>query len=445
MSEIPTATWRPATAGAWRPTVAFVRSSLAAIVLVTVALLTERPDLLVLGTPFAIVAAWSAASRPRARPTLTDRFGNTTVREGDATTWRGRVGEADGCDLVSARMEPAVWLDHRVGSRADQGAVAVPVVDGRAEIGIVVRSTRWGRRLVAPVQLVASSSWGSFQSSMSTTHGSLTTLPLPALFDTAAPRRPTDGLVGLERATRRGEGSEFAGVRAFGTGDRIRRINWSRSLRSEQLQVNATWADQDTHVALVVDAGDDYGLSEGIDGAASSLDTAVRAAGAIAEHAGRRGDRISLRVFGTVGRLVVPAAAGPVQLRRVLDTLSRVQPGRGSVGTYRGSLPPWPASGAELTVVLSPLISNEALDRAVSLGRHGLPVVVIDTLPESVDVDDDPYAALAWRIRLLERRREIRRVQRAGIPVVRWIGPGSLDAFLRDVARRASAPRMRAG
>jgi uncharacterized protein (DUF58 family) len=441
MSATTSEAWRAGSAGPWRPTAAFVRSSLVAIVLVTIALMSQRPDLLVLGTPFAIVTAWSAATRPHATPTLVDRFGNTTVREGDATTWRGRVGDAAGCDLVSVRMEPALWLDHRL----DHGSAAVPIVDGVAELAVVVRSTRWGRRLIEPARLVASSPWGGFQSSMHTIHRALTTLPLPALFDTAAPRRPTDGLVGLERSTRRGEGSEFAGVRTFATGDRIRRINWTRSLRSEQLQVNATWADQDTHVALVLDAGDDYGLSEGIDGAASSLDTAVRAAGAIAEHAGRRGDRISLRVFGTVGRFVVPTAAGAMQLRRVLDTLSRVQPGRGSIGFHRGALPPWPASGAELTVVLSPLISNEALDRAVSLGRHGLPVVVIDTLPDSVAVDDDPYAALAWRIRLLERRREIRRVQRAGIPVVRWLGPGSLDQFLRDVARRASAPRVRTG
>jgi len=153
------------------------------------------------------------------------------------------------------------------------------------------------------------------------------------------------------------------------------------------------------------------------------------------------------RVFGTLALHVVPAASGPTQVRRVLDSLSRVRPSGASPSSRRGSngVRAWPASGAELTVMLSPLISREALDRAVSLGRHGLPVVVIDTLPSSVVIDDDPYASLAWRIRLLDRRREIRRVQQAGIPVVRWLGPGSLDQFLRDVARRASAPRMRLG
>jgi hypothetical protein len=67
---------------------------------------------------------------------------------------------------------------------------------------------------------------------------------------------------------------------------------------------------------------------------------------------------------------------------------------------------------------------------------------VVDTLPEDVHVVDDPTAELAWRIRLLERRREIRTVQQVGVPVIAWHGPGSLDPFLREMARRSSAPRM---
>ncbi len=428
------------TAAPWRPTIAYGRGALLAIGLVTMALLGHRPDLLVLATPFAIVTAWSTLTRPTALPLVSDRLGNPTLREGDASTWRATVSDLDGTDIVSARVTPAPWIETQPGG----GAVSLPVVDGAAHLDVVVRSTRWGRRLLDPVPITAASSWGAFQTSMTTTHISLTTLPVPSVFDTQAPMRPTDGLVGLYRSKRRGEGSEFAGIRAFATGDRIRRINWSRSLRAGELQVNATWADQDTHVSLVIDAADDYGVSDGVDGSASSLDTTVRAAGAIAEHYGRRGDRISLRAFGTLAQHLVPAASGPVQLRRVLDTLSRLRPAGASLAAPR-SVRPWPSSGAQLTVMLSPLISREALDRAVSLGRHGLPVVVIDTLPATVAVDSDPYASLAWRIRLLERRREIRRVQAAGIPVVRWLGPGSLDEFLRDVARRASAPRMRVG
>src|SRR4029450_4346399 len=85
----------------------------------------------------------------------------------------------------------------------------------------------------------------------------------------------------------------------------------------------------------------------------------------------------------------------------------------------------------QLAVVLSPLIAPDALDLAVALGQRGMSVIGVGTLPVHIarhlGQDEDPYTALAWRIRLLERRRELRVVTAAGIPVVAWRGPGSLD------------------
>ncbi len=93
--------------------------------------------------------------------------------------------------------------------------------------------------------------------------------------------------------------------------------------------------------------------------------------------------------------------------------------------------------------MLSPLIAPVALRQAVALARRQLSVVVIDTLPYNLtEPGHDPMAAIAWRIRLLERDREVRLVQQAGVPVVQWRGPGSLDQVLRDIGRRARAPRM---
>ncbi len=95
-----------------------------------------------------------------------------------------------------------------------------------------------------------------------------------------------------------------------------------------------------------------------------------------------------------------------------------------------------------MTVMLSPLISPDSLDLAVSIARQGHAVVVIDTLPEHVVAHDDDLTSLAWRIRLLERRRELRMVTAAGIPVIAWRGPGSLDQVIRDISRRTTGPRM---
>ena len=200
----------------------------------------------------------------------------------------------------------------------------------------------------------------------------------------------------MHRSARSGEGNEFAAIRPFRSGDRLRRINWIRSARSNELQVNSTWADLDTHIALIVDATEDFGVSEGIDGLASSLDGAVRAAGAIAEHYAPRGERVSLSTFGTTAITSLPPGTGRAQLRRILDTLARVVPSeRGRYGS-RGPTPrPRVASGGQITVMLSPLIAPEVLDLVVTLGRQGMPVIVVDTLPTHVATDEDEFTA--WR------------------------------------------------
>jgi hypothetical protein len=100
-----------------------------------------------------------------------------------------------------------------------------------------------------------------------------------------------------------------------------------------------------------------------------------------------------------------------------------------------------------IVLMCSPLISQSTMERAISLAARGLTLVVVDTLPGDLVLTDDDergdvLTMLAWRIRLLEREVDTRAVAAAGIPVVPWRGPGSLDQVLRDVARRGRAPRM---
>ena len=422
----------------WQPTPALLRSVAVTVVLVAIALIWRRPDLLVIATPFAVVTAWSSLNRPTQSPVFVDSLGHATLREGDATVWRGAVEAVPEVDLALAVIDHDAWVE----TRPECGVVTAPGADGRAALEVPLRSTRWGVRTIERIQVSALSPWAAYRCSTVTPPRSIATLPVPGVFDAGASTRPQDGLVGLHRSTRAGDGNEFAGLRAFRAGDRMRRINWPRSIRVGELQVNGTWADLDTHVALLIDATDDLGISEGIDGRASSLDITVRAAGAIAEHYATRGERVSLATFGGRVAHAVPPASGRAQLRRVLDRMARIQPGGTGGPSAAGRLAVRQSSGSRMTVLLSPLISPEVLDQAVSLGRRGMAVVVIDTLPDHVIDHDDDLTAIAWRIRLLERRREIRMVNGAGIPVVRWRGPGSLDQVIRDIARRTTGPRL---
>jgi len=407
------------------------------------ALLFRVPAMLVMAAPFAFVAVWSAATRPRADMGLISSVSTRTLREGEATTWTAHFTDADQVDHVIALAPQRRWFETRprtgVAAAAPRSGAAGPGAS-TVSVSVALRSTHWGRHDIGPMNVVAVSCWGAFRWKALDTGHQVTTLPLPAVFDAAAPQHRANGLVGLNRSSRPGEGGEFAGIRLFQTGDRLRRINWQRSLRSGELHVTSTYADQDTHVALFVDALIDLGASEGIDGAASSLDTTVRAAGAIAEHFLLRGDRVSLHVFGSRGRSTVPPASGRSHLRRILDVLSTIEPDSSRAGAVRVDRTAIP--GDALAIMLSPLISPVALERAATIASHGLTVAVVDTLPDDVHSDNDAITELAWRIRLLERRREVRIIEQIGVPVTAWRGPGSLDPFLREIARRATAPRM---
>jgi uncharacterized protein (DUF58 family) len=227
-------------------------------------------------------------------------------------------------------------------------------------------------------------------------------------------------------------------------------VQWRQSLRTGVLHVTGTYAEQDSSVVLLLDTGAEIGVSGGIGGAESSLDVTVRAAGAVAEHYLRRGDRVGMRLLGSAERGAVPVRGGAGHLRRLLETLARVVPG-GQVDVDPARLAARIPTGS-VVVVLSPMLTDAAATTAVGLSRRGLDVVVVDTLPTDPGVSgalgaagaagDDPRRAVAWRLRLLERDILLERVAHAGVAVVPWRGPGTLDQVLRGLAARARAPRM---
>ena len=95
-----------------------------------------------------------------------------------------------------------------------------------------------------------------------------------------------------------------------------------------------------------------------------------------------------------------------------------------------------------LVVALSPLLGGAGVAQIAQLVRHRHAVVVIDTLPPHALESPDPWRALAWRVRMLERSVEIDRLAELGVPVVRWRGRGTLDDVLRVLSRVAVGPRL---
>lgn len=437
---------RISTTSVWQPTQAYLRACVLAVSLLLAAMLFHNAGLTVLATPFLVVTAWSLVTRPRQSPKLRYPTRLPILREGEAMSWRLELEVVPGLDQAAMLYERAEYQDLAPESGAvsagaaspagEQGSTEHPVVT----LSVLARSTRWGSQEVGRTLVSATSTWAAFrwgQAQISPLRQ--VTLPLLAVFEAEAPTPHPVGLVGLNRAARRGEGSEFATIRPFQIGDRLRRINWPVSLRTQTLSVTATWADQDAEVMLVVDASTDLGASEGIGGHASSLDVTVRAAGAIAEHFLRRGDRVGLCTFGPdVVRL--PPGGGQPHLLRVLQRLAETKVGNRAAS--EGKLLRLRLGAESIVIMLSACISQLALRQAVTFVGRGLTVIVVDTLPAEIGGIDSTALAAAWRIRRLEREVELRRLANAGVPVVTWHGPGSLDQVLRDLGRRAAAPRM---
>jgi uncharacterized protein (DUF58 family) len=297
--------------------------------------------------------------------------------------------------------------------------------------------------MVGPAVLTGSAAYGLLRCGpYASVPGLVTVWPLRAGFDAVDVVPRAEGLVGPHQSRRLGSGSDIAGVRPFAPGDRLRRVNWRVSQRTDRLHVTSTYSDRDAEVLLCLDSRHDLGEPP-----ASSLDTAVRAASAIAEHYLRHGDRVGLLDLGRVDRRV-RSANGQAHLITLLDVLldarelgrqAASEPFRGRLATELPRLLPRRA----LVITLTPLAGEAIFELLGTLGRGGTAVVVVDTLPDTARPQlQSPWTELAFRLWRLERDVGIGRLASLGVPVVPWIGAGSLDAVLHDVSQAARAPRL---
>lgn len=422
----------------WTPTPALGRATLVAAAALIGAALAGSPVLVVLAAPFLVPVALGLAGRPSSTPRVAAVLGASRLHEGQGTTSTLDLTDGDDAEQVTRVLNREPY----VAARPSSGAVSVLIGEGRGVIELGPR--RWGRPVVGDEQVALTSSWCGYRlGPVRLTPQQLTVWPQAAAYDSSAEAPQPDGLVGAHRSRRVGSGTEFAGIRPFAPGDRLRRISWPVSLRTRELQVVTTRAEQDASVLIVVDALRDIGVSGGIDGRASSLDLTVRAASALADHHIRRGDRVGMRVVGP-GDARVPFGGGPRHLHRITGTLTRVVPETASVPHETLELG---VTGGCVVYVLSPMVHAPIVNAAALLSARGVAVVVIDTLGERSLEDLGGRASpagLAWRMRLVERDNLLQRLAALGCPIVPWRGRGTVDVVLRQQSRRGQLPQVRA-
>ena len=421
----------------WSPTLALGSAAGSVAVLLGFAVLLARQDLLLLALPLAVGTVLPLLNRAQRAPEVRLSTGAATLFEGQSTTLSQQLYAPDAVDVIRLRTRLEGWIELPDGGQ-DLCAAAGP--DEELTLRHRLAAPRWGRSRLGRVSMTVTAAHGLLQTRVSDPEMvSLATFPLRVGFSATDLVPAATGLVGAHRSRRIGEGVDPAGVRPFVAGDRLRRINWPVSLRTAELHVTATYSDRDTEVVLVLDTAAEVGRSPGPD-AASNLDIAVRASASIAEHYLRNGDRVAVLDLGRAGRPVRPHT-GQSHLFTIMDLLLDVRTAPVSQLTIGRALAR--ISSRALVIVFSPLLSTEVAAEAAGLSRAGRSVLVVDTLPAEVALPEQaPWMELAWRMQLIERANLARALADHGVPVVPWLGAGSLDQVLAGLSRTPRAARV---
>ena len=409
----------PPAGGTWLRTWTFRRAATLLSVAGALALVTGRPDVVLVALPLAVGTALAWAGRtldpsPRIRVTTPQM----AAQHGPAHASVEIRGTA-AAELTIVRMPAGVGAGAAIvlGSPSGEAVqrVAVPFDTGD-----------WGIREfgVAAVRLAAAD--GMYASPVVTTHTSPTRV-VPAVPPVPAAELPARaaGQVGAHRTRRPGDGSELLDVREFRAGDRMRRIDWRVSARRGTLHVRHTAIDADADLVICLDSrfdlGDDIATwSErrtwGPGEPRGCLGTSITGAVALAATYLRLGDRVGL-VDLSVPYRVVPPGTGVRQLMRIRWQLAGVVPdGQSRRRAFdEGSVP----TGA-VTVVFSPFV-DEQIDRVVgSLARTRREIIAVDVLADALRFPEERSEHVAARLLLAERRERLAALQRRGVLVVPW-------------------------
>lgn len=242
---------------------------------------------------------------------------------------------------------------------------------------------------------------------------------------------------GNQVARYKGEGIEFADLRPFLPGDRIRRINWRASARRQELWVNEYHAERNADVVIFLDA-----FTEVRRDSTSTLDLAVRAAGALAGEYLQHKDRVGLVSFGGVLNWLLPAT-GLVQLYRIVDSLLDTEITLSYAWKDLDVIPQRTLPPQALVIGLTPLLDERASRALLDLRGRGFDLAIVDVSPVPfTEPGRAPEEALAYRLWRLKREALRGRYERAGVPVAVWEEGAPLVGALEEVRsyrRRARA------
>jgi uncharacterized protein (DUF58 family) len=211
-----------------------------------------------------------------------------------------------------------------------------------------------------------------------------------------------------------GDGLEFAGIRPYSSGDRIRRVHWRASLMRQQLYVTDYYCERNADVVILLDTLVSLGTPR-----ANTLDVAVRAAASLAAHYLYHKDRVGLIHYGGVCTWL-PPATGQLQLYRILDTLLGTQTLFSYLTADIARIPPRVLPPGALLFVITTMLDTRIDVALHDLLARGFQFVLLIISPAYVmptprHPRHGEATARLWRLEMDLRLRELRR---SGMPVV---------------------------
>jgi uncharacterized protein (DUF58 family) len=401
------------------------------------ALVLGLPELVVLATAFAVVVGGGLALAEDADPTVTLALERDRAIEGDELPLTLMIGGGppiEQLDVLVALPEGITVADGK-----DPVAIRLERKDDR-EIEFTLLCERWGSYLIGDVSLRAHDRFRLLRYDRRLDlRTPLKVYPRPAFVKELLRPLETQVFTGNLVAREKGEGIEFADLRQFVPGDRVRRINWRASARRNELWVNELHAERNADVILFLDS-----FTEARREDESTLDRTVRAAAALVERYLRDKDRVGLVSFGGVLNWLLPAT-GLVQLYRIVDSLLDTE----IVLNYawkdldiipRRTLPP-----KALVIGLTPLLDQRAAGALLDLRARGFDLAVVEISPVPfTKAGRGDAEQLAYRLWKLKREALRGQYERAGIPVAVWDDETPLVAAVEQVRafRRHAIARL---
>jgi len=390
------------------------------------ALALRRPELVVLAAPFALALALGL------RVAREPRLGISLSVDRERALERDEIEIALDVSTETPVERLELMLVVPEGLEVAEGENPVAIRLGRDDdrtVAFTLRCVHWGNYALGDIRLRARNRFGlvAWEHRLDrTTH--LRVYPHPdALRRLVAPVE-TQPFTGNEVARQKGEGLEFADLRVFAPGDRVRSINWRASARRNELVVNERHPERNTDVILFLDT-----FAEARRGARSTLDLAVGAASTIASRYLERRDRVGVVSFGGLLRWLVPGT-GLAQRYRIVDSLLESAVVFNYAWKDVSIIPARTLPPQALVIAVTPLLDERSVSALLDLRARGYDLVVVEVSPVPfAEPGRSELDRLAHRLWLLQRQELRARYERLGVAVATYGDDVALEAALEGV------------